>query len=272
MRINALMTIGALVGALLGSGAMAQAPAVSQTNGKLSLEGGVAGVDGHDGVAGMAQGSITVPIGGSFGFQADGAVGYMKSGFAWGVGGHLFWRDPARALVGLIASTAETANFEWTRVGVEGDLYLGQITLAGHGGYQWGNDSRRISVDSGFFGGADVRFYLTESFAMTAGGGIYAGDWLARGGLEFQPGLSNMRGLALFARGAIGEDNYYRLTAGVRFYFGADKSLMRRHREDDPESIPFENNTGEKKNRCIPQNNEQFSIVVIDNFCGRKPT
>lgn len=272
MRIKALMMVGALAGVLIGSVALAQAPAVSQTNGKLSLEGGVAGVDGRDGGAGLAQGSLTLPLGSSFGVQADGAVGVMNGGFAWGVGGHLFWRDPARALLGLMASTAETNNFGWTRVGVEGDLYLGPITLAGHGGYQWGNDSRRINVDSGFFGGADVRFYLNENFAMTAGGGIYAGDWLARGGLELQPGLFKMPGLALFARGAVGEDNYYRLTAGVRFYFGADKSLMRRHREDDPEPIPFENNTGEKKDRCIPQKDEQFSLVIVDNFCGRRPT
>ena len=34
----------------------------------------------------------------------------------------------------------------------------------------------------------------------------------------------------------MGEYSSYSVTAGVRFYFGPDKSLIRRHREDDPPS------------------------------------
>ncbi len=40
---------------------------------------------------------------------------------------------------------------------------------------------------------------------------------------------------SLFAEGRIGEDDYHGVWGGVRFYFGQhDKTLIRRHREDDP--------------------------------------
>ena len=40
---------------------------------------------------------------------------------------------------------------------------------------------------------------------------------------------------ALFAEGRIGEDDFQGVWGGIRFYFGQkDKSLIRRHREDDP--------------------------------------
>ena len=43
---------------------------------------------------------------------------------------------------------------------------------------------------------------------------------------------------ALFAEGRIGEDDYHGVWGGIRFYFGQkDKSLIRRHREDDPTGL-----------------------------------
>lgn len=37
------------------------------------------------------------------------------------------------------------------------------------------------------------------------------------------------------AEGRVGEDSYHGVWGGVRFYFGQkDKTLIRRHREDDP--------------------------------------
>jgi len=40
---------------------------------------------------------------------------------------------------------------------------------------------------------------------------------------------------SLFAEGRFGEGDFHGVWAGLRFYFGQkDKSLIRRHREDDP--------------------------------------
>ena len=72
-------------------------PAVSQTNGKLSAFGG-----SQDGGLYGVTGSLTTPLGHDFGLQFDGMVGSGKDAAFYGVGGHLFWRDPARA---CLAST-----------------------------------------------------------------------------------------------------------------------------------------------------------------------
>ena len=40
---------------------------------------------------------------------------------------------------------------------------------------------------------------------------------------------------SLFVEGRAGENNFHGISGGVRFYFGQkDKTLIRRHREDDP--------------------------------------
>ena len=40
---------------------------------------------------------------------------------------------------------------------------------------------------------------------------------------------------ALFAEGRVGEESFHGVWGGLRFYFGQkDKTLIRRHREDDP--------------------------------------
>jgi hypothetical protein len=41
--------------------------------------------------------------------------------------------------------------------------------------------------------------------------------------------------MSLFVEAQFGENDYATVFGGVKFYFGSDnKSLMRRHREDDP--------------------------------------
>jgi hypothetical protein len=72
------------------------APAVAEFNGKFSAEGGVIDDDG----AGIALASITVPLAHSFGLQLDGAGGYRQMGDFFGGGAHLFYRDPAKLLLG----------------------------------------------------------------------------------------------------------------------------------------------------------------------------
>jgi len=41
-------------------------------------------------------------------------------------------------------------------------------------------------------------------------------------------------GLSLFASAARGEAGFYYALGGIRYYFGEKKSLILRHREDDP--------------------------------------
>ena len=54
-------------------------------------------------------------------------------------------------------------------------------------------------------------------------------------GLEYQLESSIFGGgTSIFAEGRIGEDDYAAVWGGVRLYLGQEKSLIRRHREDDP--------------------------------------
>ncbi len=59
-------------------------------------------------------------------------------------------------------------------------------------------------------------------------------DNLVKGNLEYQ---TPIRGLALTAEAALGNNGYDHLLFGVRYYFGANKSLRERHRQDDPPGL-----------------------------------
>ena len=70
---------------------------------------------------------------------------------------------------------------------------------------------------------------------MLAGSYVYVfDDSLILGELEYQTPID---GLTFFAEFADGENDYGHALFGVQFYLGKSKSLIRRHREDDPPSI-----------------------------------
>ena len=222
---------------MISTAAMAQtaeSPAVSAINGKLSFEGGAAGTKGVSAGAGLAAGSVTVPVGSSFGLQLDGVAGTYYGGLAAGGGGHLFYRDPTRFLIGPTAGITSLVDATLGQSGLEGELYLGKFTLAATGGYQWAVASPNLVPKSGGYGQAEIRFYPIDNLMLTAGVADYAGTWLGVGGVEYQPGFEAMPGASLFVSGFGGGDNSYKITAGIRFHFGAPKTLIKRHREDDP--------------------------------------
>lgn len=57
---------------------------------------------------------------------------------------------------------------------------------------------------------------------------------LFKGDIEFQTPIA---GLALTAEGAIGDHHYDHALFGVRYYFGAKKTLRARHRRLDPRGL-----------------------------------
>jgi len=219
--------LAAVFGVGAASDAAAEGPAVSRPNAKLSLQGGAVDGDG----SGLAVGSGSVPLGQSFGAQLDGAAGVVDDDFYGAVGGHLFWRDPEAALIGLTASHAELDDIDMQRYGAEAELYLPQVTFGVRAGYQTGE------VDDGFYGNGDVAWYVTDDLRLSLGGGYASHDGFGRAGVEFQPGIAALPGLAFFADGEVGENGYDRVFAGFRYYFGDTKSLKLRHRQDDPGDI-----------------------------------
>lgn len=177
-----------------------------------------------------------MPIGHSFGLQVDGAFGrYDGAGDAsgYGVGAHLFWRNPDVALVGLYGDYQRVSDFDATtwRLGVEGELYLDRISLEGFVG------GERVEVATGdetyFSGEALAALYITDDFRIHAGAGHRFDELYGMIGAEAMlPFASN--NVALFTDGTFSDDATS-VRAGVRVYFGeAGKSLKARHREDDP--------------------------------------
>jgi hypothetical protein len=223
-------------------------PAVSAPNGKLGAFGGVIG---DDDTAYGAFGAFSVPLGHPFGLQVDGMVGSADDDLFYGVAGHLFWRDPSVGLLGFYASYAkwdssttavleatpdgpiplgsvqETIGAEVGKVGLEGEAYLGRLSLEGMVAYQFGDEE-------GIAGKGTVAFYPTDDLRFDISVIHLKGPGFSGGvGIEWAPPAAG--GLALFADASIDEDDDVRAFGGATFYFGPEKSLIQRHREDDPD-------------------------------------
>ncbi len=78
----------------------------------------------------------------------------------------------------------------------------------------------------------NIAFYATDDFRVFGGARYLAEDLHGAAGTEFQ--IAPGSGAALFAEGRYHDSDRWQAFAGVRFYFGAPKPLIRRHREDDP--------------------------------------
>lgn len=230
--------ISALLGmAFPGQARAGDEPAVSALNGKVSVEGGT--VDGY--WSGIGEGSVTAPLGHSFGVQADVMDGVVHSRSIWGVAGQGFWRDPDQGLLGGFAShvartvpeTNSTINAN--RYGGEGEYYRGKYTASVAAGYQAGQ------IPRGGFTVVDVKWYPDDNLMLSAGADIKPGHSLALLAVECQLGAKALASLSVFADAGISDQNGREsgqkdgyAFAGFRYYFGPAKSLIRRHREDDP--------------------------------------
>lgn len=211
--------------------------AVSGLNGKFEGAGGYFEDQGSN-PDGRGHGaiSLTMPLGCELGFQLDGAFGTLGGQEAGGVGVHLFTRDPARFLFGGFASYSAIDNFTLTndifRVGGEGEFYLEQFSFEGVVGYE----NADIASDD-WFGQFTAAFYATDNFRIAAGYRHFLSTDAGIASMEWQPeGLGVP--VSLFVEGQVGSNDYASVFGGFRLHFGAgDKSLKRRHREDDPGNL-----------------------------------
>ena len=216
-------------------------PAVSAPNSKV---GAFVGAIGNDFTLG-ATGSFTVPLSTRWGAQVDGLLGSAAGGTFYGVGGHLFTRDPAKGLLGAYASytgwgtstTLGTFPTPFTdvtgadvgKVGLEGASYLGRISLEGVAAYQFGTDTGAAGKATiAFYPVDDVRLDLSYRYLQGPGGTFEAGaEWAPAG-----------HSISLFANAATASSTDWSALVGLKMFFGAaEKSLIRRDREDDPENM-----------------------------------
>ena len=229
-----------LAAMLLPATAWAGGPAVTQPNGKISVEGGAY----DDKSAGLALGSFSVPLGYAFGLQADGAIGTIDDETMGGGGLHLFTRDPSSYLFGAYGSYHTWDSIDIWRAAAEGELYFGPVSISGIAGYESVDvPSLRSGLivltpdDEHFFAHADLSYYLTEDFKISGGYRYLNESSFAAASAEYLLRGSDVP-LSLFAKGDFGDDDYTRITGGVKVYLGDDpgKSLLSRHRTADPEN------------------------------------
>ena len=225
VRVRSIV-VGAIVAAFAVTMAHADdLPAVSNWNGKL--EGLRADLNGEGLWA--TTGSVTAPLGHSFGVQVDALGADYSATPTWGGGLHLFWRDPSLGLVGAVGSRTDFDGMAVNRYGLEGEWYAGPVTVAATGGWQNGD-----SLHTGW-GAIDLRLYPIDNLVLEAGAGAASSVRTGHLGFEWQPVDSVP--VTMFADGAIGTEDYDHALAGIRIYFGANKSLKARHREDDPVNL-----------------------------------
>ena len=223
------VSAASLLGLTAAIPAVAQEPAVSAPNVSAIFAGKL--FDQTDFGQPSPWGAVglkgAVPIASAFGLQGDVAVGSF--GY-YGLGGHLFWRDPAEGLIGAFASYERNNNSDMTRVGAEGEWYANRTTtFRGTIGEQSG------TVPNGLFGKLDVVFYATPNFSLTGGVITDPGATYGHAGFEWQPAMTGLAGMSIFADGQFGQANRAQITAGLTFHFGgASKTLIDRDRRDDP--------------------------------------
>jgi hypothetical protein len=219
-----------------GIAAAASEPAVSAINGKLDTNYGAINRSSTRGLAG----SLSVPVGQRFGAQFDGLYQHGFSTNIFGLGTHFFARDPGKGLIGLAFSGMMSQKFDDFIVGVEGEYYFKQLTLGAVVGY----DNYNSRVPTTFPGLATHQSFAAARIYAA----IYPMDNLMVS-LEYQNRFNHnfylvnvewqtpINGMAIFANGGVGDNNFAQVMGGVRFYFGGSKPLKDRHRKDDPSNI-----------------------------------
>lgn len=229
------LTVAALFGLGGAAAAKAEDAAVSEAN--LKVSGNFGNV--IDDYAWQVQGQFTAPIGNDFGMQLEAGMGAVNGHDVYGVGGHLFTRDPEQYLLGLFGGYAQSTDvgleLELARAGAEAEFYLSDFSIMATAGYQF---SDTATLD-GAFGSIDLRWYVTNNFQVTGGAAFEKDKVYGRAGFEWQPGFMALPGLAFNANGVWGDDDYHSIMGGLTYYFGTPVNLKDRHRRQDPDSALY---------------------------------
>lgn len=262
---------------------MVRMPAVDGINAKISGFGGWLDADRNNflfpgaplfrngnrsnGLFGGAA-SVSLPLGERFGLQVDGLASSARGAFNGGGAAHLFTRDPAVGLLGAYGSLSRSNAFggiNQARAGVEGELYFGRVTLSGVAGWEQTRTSgaQFVGVLGGlnlfavgtttnrFFDAVNLSYYPLDNWKVSVGHRLSSGRHQAAVGTEYMFQMGGGTAVSTFVEGRFGQRGNNAVFGGISFYFGQkDKTLIRRHREDDPPNwlldAMFSNGNGKK--------------------------
>ena len=238
MKRAAFLLSGTIAAGMYGSVSLAAdvetntaLPAVSAPNGKVEIGGGWADIDSLSSDEIFRGGAaFSFPVGDMFGIQADLTALDAFGETAIGGAVHAFTRDPNSYLLGVYGGYVDAGPANIWYVGPEAELYLDNISIEAVGGYM----DISNGVGSEFYAVGTVALYATDNLRLQVGASTVAGFDSANAGLEWFMGDTGIPA-SLTVDGRIGEDGFSSVMAGLSLYFGGeDKSLIRRHREDDP--------------------------------------
>ena len=208
-------------------------PAVSGINGKIELSAGWADIDPIDPTVVFRGGaSLSIPVGDRFGLQADIAALNEFGDTYRGAALHAFTRNPETFLLGVAGGfgASNSATFEY--IGPEAELYLDRVSIEAWAGYM--NLDIAGVTSAQFFGFGDVAYYADDNLRLGLGASTIAGFKSAHANAEWLLADSGLP-LSLTAEGSVGDAGFVTASVGLKLYFGGEeKSLIRRHREDDP--------------------------------------
>jgi hypothetical protein len=176
------------------------------------------------------EGSAAFGLGDGLGAQLDANyantdVDGFGSADTWGLGGHLFTRNDSYALGGFAGWTDNDGTNGWS-LGVEGQKYLDNVTLAGSFGYGKIDDA---DVDYWSVGG-EARYFVSDNFRLQGNLGWarvngFGGDadlWSAGVGGEYQFDKAPVSVYANYAHTELNDADLKAdtFTVGVRYAFG----------------------------------------------------
>lgn len=274
MKRAAFLLSGTIAAGMYGSVSLAAdiettgpLPAVSDINGKIEIGGGITDIDDFSSDEVFRGGAaLSFPVGDMFGIQAD-----LTALDAYGetaVGGalHAFTRDPNSYLFGAYGGYVDAGPSDIWYIGPEAELYLGNVSIEAVGGYMDISDG----VGSEFYAVGDIAFYATDNLRLQVGASTVAGFESARAGLEWFMGDTGIPA-SITVDGRVGEDGFTSVMAGLSLYFGGeDKSLIRRHREDDPRLRFFDIfNAGVVGSGTLGGGPECTIPSLENNYCGQ---
>jgi hypothetical protein len=230
-----------LVCALLAG--LAALPAAAQgLGGMVAPRGGVTDSDatGSSGT-GWLDGELRFTLAPNVTALFETAGGGYDSQATLGGRAQAWWRDPALALVGVLAEAADRDGLTQVRAALKGELYLGPVTLRGQAGYVFGDQRGGLEIKDSSFGVLSAGFYGIPALGLNGGALLQDDRSTGFAGVEARiPGLPDFMTGTL--DGAAGANGYRQLLIGLRVYFGAgaDAPLQQRHVGQTPAFPAFD--------------------------------
>ena len=233
-----------------------------------------ASVTTHNGFAGGIAPTLTLNAGHGIGIQADGLLARVNGTTTVAGGGHLYWRNPSKGLIGIAGSlssnTAGNFGFNNTvngqKIGAEAELYLKRFTLSGAAGYEHTSYNLFFvpSSASNFYSKANIAYYPNDNWKISVGHRYINGTHAAAMGTELSLTGHGATGVSIFAEGRFGEKSYNSAFTGIKIYFGGKKTLIDRQRTEDPEN-ELKNDGSVQAPTCAPQKARKISA---EQSCG----